>query len=132
MNAPEIENLFEKLRKAGHGSLIKFDAFNSGESVDGIIFEPIPQRPPGYESGIFVSVPSDLEHIYYFDPEASREQGRLVVQVLDSKRKKSAVEPVPDEFVKEYEHLRRLPEVKMGGGATGEANSRHKGVVELG
>lgn len=129
MNAPKIDEIFDKLRKAGHGAVVKFDANSSGEPVEGIIVEPGPQRPSGYESGIFVTVPSDEKHIYYLDPEASREQGRLVIQMIEMKNEKSPPMAPPEELLREFEHLRQAPDVRRGGGAAGEACSKHKGIV---
>ncbi len=129
VNQPKIDEIFDKLRKAGHGAVIKFDASNSGQSIEGIIFEPGTQRPSGYESGIFVSVPSDEKLIYYLDPEASREEGRLVIKLIELKPKKPAPEVGPEELLKDFEHLRQAPDVKRGGGAAGEACSKHKGIV---
>lgn len=131
MNAPEIDRIFEKLRKAGHGSIIKFDASNSGQPVEGIIFEPGPKRPPGFESGVFVMVPSEKSRVYYLDPDASREQGRLVIQVLGAKAEQSAEASPPPDLLKELEYIQNAPGVKRGGGATAEAYSKHKGVVEI-
>ncbi|MBI4830548.1 MAG: hypothetical protein HY801_03135, partial [Candidatus Lindowbacteria bacterium] len=73
MNAPELEKIFERLRKAGHGSIVKFDANESGQPIEGIIFEPSPRRPAGFEAGVFVMVPADPEHVYYFDPDSSKQ-----------------------------------------------------------
>ncbi|RJP23889.1 MAG: hypothetical protein C4520_05460 [Candidatus Abyssobacteria bacterium SURF_5] len=130
MNISDIEKIFEKMRKAGHGSLIRFDAAGKGQAVEGIIFEPSDGRPPGFESGIFVNVPSDTGATYYFDFEASKQQGRIVVQKLDMK--KTEPEPVvPEEFLKEFEHVRQAPDVKIGGGAVGELYSKYKGLIEL-
>ncbi|RJP69473.1 MAG: hypothetical protein C4532_11000 [Candidatus Abyssobacteria bacterium SURF_17] len=131
MNAPEIDKIFEKLRKAGHGSIIKFDASNSGQPVEGIIFEPSPKRPPGYESGVFVMVPSEKNRVYYLDPDASKEQGRLIIQVIGPKAEQSAEQPSPEELLKDFEDVWKASHVKRGGGATGEAYSKHKGIIEV-
>lgn len=100
--------------------------------VEGIILEPGPERPPGYEDGVFVSVPSDPSHIYYLDPEASREQGKLVFQVIDLVQAEPRVQREnSEEYLKQFEHLWQAPDVKRGGGATSETRSKHKGIVEL-
>ena len=130
MDASEIDKLFLKMRKAGHGSLIKFDALGTGQMVEGIIFEPVPRRPPGFEAGIFVSVPSDKNAIYYFDPEASKKQGRIIAQKLDAKQEK-AQETMPDDDLKEFEHIRQAPDVKIGGGAVGESHSKYTAILDL-
>ncbi len=131
MNPPEIDRIFERLRKAGHGSLIRFDASNSGQPVEGIIFDPGTRRPPGYESGLFVMVPSDAEHVYYLDPNASREQGRLIIQMIEKKTEEPSPDALIEDMLKEFEYLRKAPDIKRGGGATGEDRSKYKGIIDL-
>jgi hypothetical protein len=131
VNGPEIEKIFDKLRKAGHGSVIKFDANESGQPVEGIIFEPVPRRPAGFEAGVFVMVPTDPEHVYYFDPESSREQKRLIIRLLAAKKGQEAPAPDVEGHLKEFEYLRQSPGVHIGGGATGEMHSKVKGIVDL-
>jgi hypothetical protein len=131
VEATEIAKLFEKLRKAAHGTLIKFDATGSGQPIEGIIFEPGPRRPQGFEAGVFVTVPNERGAIYYFDPEASKEQGRIVIQKLDTKRERAEPAAPSDDFLKEFEHIRRAPDVKIGGGAVGESRSKYKGILDL-
>lgn len=118
------------MRKAGHGSLIKFDASGTGQLAEGIIFEPVPRRPPGFEAGVFVTVPSDKNAIYYFDPEASKKQGRIIAQKLDAKQEKEQETP-PDNALKEFDHIRNAPGVKIGGGAVGESHSKYTGILNL-
>jgi hypothetical protein len=132
VNSPEIDKIFEKLRKAGHGSIIKFDASNTGQPVEGIIFDPGLGRPPGYESGVFVMVPSDSKHVYYLDPEASKKQGRLIIQMIDKKEEESAPESLVEDSLKEFEYIRKAPDIKRGGGATGETQSKYVGIVDVG
>ncbi len=131
MNQAELDKIFEKLRKAAHGSIIRFDASNSGQPVEGIIFEPGPRRPPGYESGIFVMVPSDSKHIYYLDPNASKEQGRLIIQMIEKKTEEPTPESLVEDFLRPFEYIRKAPDIKRGGGATGEARSKYKGIMDL-
>jgi hypothetical protein len=133
MKSPELDTLLEKLRKAGHGTVIKLGMMNAGAPVEGIIIEPGAKRPSGYESGVFVTVPSDPGHLYYLDPQASREQGKLVFQVIDLKVSGAeAREENTEEYLKQFEYLWRAPDIKRGGGATGEKCSKHKGIVEVG
>ncbi|UCD56935.1 MAG: hypothetical protein JSV16_14105 [Candidatus Hydrogenedentota bacterium] len=131
MNSPEIDELFDKLRKAGHGSVITFDAADSGEPVEGIIFDPGPHRRAGFESGVFVAIPSDANHIYYLDPDASKQEGRLIIQVIPTDAEMQAPESLLEDLMREFEHIRHAPDVKRGGGTTGEDCSKHKGIVEL-
>jgi len=131
VNSAQLDELFERLRKAGHGAVIRFDANNSGQPVEGIIFDPGPQRPAGFDEGIFVAVPSEPETIYYLDPKASSKEGQLVVKVLPVTREKPASPALPDELLKEFEYIGQAPDVKRGGGATGQACSKHKGIIEL-
>jgi len=98
--------------------------------MEGIIFDPGPQRPSGFEEGIFVAVPSQPDNIYYLDPETSRKEGRLIIQVLPGTVEKPP-EPPPEDLLKEFEYLGREPDVKRGGGAAGEECSKHKGIIEL-
>jgi hypothetical protein len=130
VNSPEIDRLFDKLRKAGNGAVIKLDTSNKGAIVEGVIFEPSAGRPPGFESGIFVKVPSEESKIYYLDPEASREQGRIIMQMLEVK-KNPPPETVPEDFLREFEHLQTASDVKRGGGATNEARSKATGTIDL-
>lgn len=131
MNPAELDKIFEKLRKAAHGSIIRFDASNSGQPVEGIIFEPGPHRPSGYESGIFVMVPSEPDHIYYLDPNASRQQGRLIIQMIEKKTEEPTPESLVEDLLKPFEYIRKAPDIKRGGGATGENRSKFKGLIEL-
>jgi hypothetical protein len=131
VNAPEIDKLFARLRKAGHGSVIKFDASNSGQAVEGIIIDPGPQRPAGFESGVFITVPSDPDHIYYLDPDASKKEGRLIIQMLEVPKKEPVPEVRVEDLLSDFEQIRQAPDVKRGGGATGEACSKHTGIIEL-
>lgn len=131
MNAPEIDKIFEKLREVGHGSIIKLGLPESDGPVEAIIFEPNPHRPQGYESGVFVSVPSEDDKVYYLDPEASREKGRLILKVLPTNVKKKVEAPDLDHLLREFEHVRQAPDVKRGGGAIGESYSKSKGVIDL-
>ena len=131
MDTLEIDKLFEKLRKAGHGSIIKFDATGNGQLVEGIIFEPGFKRPAGFEKGVFVSVPSDRGKIYYFDPDASKEQGRVVIQKLSSKKEEGQPMKLSLSLLEEYEYIRQAPDIKMGGGAVGEDYSKYKGIFDL-
>ena len=132
LNAPEIDKIFAKLRDADHGSIIKLGLPDSNDPVEAIIFEPGDRRPNGYESGVFVSVPSEADKVYYLDPEASREQGRLILKVLPSNAQKEKVTPEIDRLLAEFEHIRRAPDVKRGGGTAGEACSKGMGVVDVG
>lgn len=132
MNPPEIEKRFKELRNAEHGSIIEFDPTGSGELIEGVVIELGDQRPAGYESGIFVADPSDRSHIYYLDPEASKRQGRVVSEALDVKTGKQEPGPAPDEMLKEFEYVREAPDIKRGGGATGEASSKSTGTIDLG
>lgn len=131
MDASDIDKIFDKMRKAGHGSLIKFDAAGTGVPIEGIIFEPGFQRPPGFESGIFVTVPNDRSLIYYFDPDASKEQGRIIIQKLDTKKENQEPEVVSENDLREFEHIRNAPDVKLGGGAIGQSLSKYKAVIDL-
>jgi len=136
VNGPEIDKIFDKLREAEHGSIIKLGLPNSNDPVEAIIFEPSPQRPPGYETGIFVSVPSDNEKIYYLDPEASREKGRLVLKVLSLNGENGNSKPEGNatgiDPLAEFDYLREAPDIKRGGGATGEQYSKAKGLLDVG
>ncbi len=132
VNPPEIDKRFEELRNAEHGSIIEFDPTGSGELVEGIVIELGDQRPAGYDSGIFVADPSDRSHIYYLDPEASRQQGRLVSEALEVKTGKQGHGPAPEDMLKEFEYMKEAPDIKRGGGATGEANSKSTGLINLG
>ena len=132
MNAPEIDKIFEKLRGADLGSVIKLGLPDSGDPVEAIIFEPDDRRPNGYESGIFVSVPSEADKIYYLDPEASREQGKLILKVLPSSERAGKSIPEIDRMLAEFEHIRRAPDVKRGGGTAEEARSKSTGIVDVG
>ncbi|GAB4350109.1 MAG: hypothetical protein Kow0099_33490 [Candidatus Abyssubacteria bacterium] len=132
MKSPDLDNLLERLRKAGHGTVIKLGMMNSGAPVEGIIIEPGAHRPPGYESGVFVAVPSEPDRLYYLDPHASKEQGKLVFQVIELKAPHAEPrENNPEEHLKQFECLWNAPDVKRGGGATGEKYSKHKGVVDV-
>ena len=131
VNSSQLNELFDKLRKAGHGAIIKFDSTGSGQPVEGIIFDPASERPSGFEDGIFVAVPSDVENIYYLDPEQSRKEGQLIVKVLPAKPEEQAPPPVPEDLLKEFEYIGQVPGVKRGGGATGDACSKHKGIIDL-
>jgi len=131
VNPAEIDKQFEKWRNAGHGAVVHFDADGSGQRIAGIIFEPGPQRPTGYEDGIFVSVPTDADRIYYLDPEASREQGRLIMQVIDMKPEAPAGEITPEALLKDFDYIRQAPEVKRGGGAISERNSKDCGIIDI-
>ena len=136
MNAPEIDKIFDKLREAENGSIIKLGLPDSEDPVEAIIFEPSPQRPAGYETGIFVSVPSESEKVYYLDPEASREKGRLVLKVLplmgDNGEQKPRGNLVDDDLLSEFDYLRKAPDIQRGGGATGEEYSKAKGILDVG
>ncbi len=132
MDVPEIDELFEKLRKAGNGAIIKLDASNKGHLVEGIIVEPGPLRPAGYESGIFVKVPTEATRLYYLDPEASREQGKIIMQMLEVTKEIPPLETLPEDLLREYDHVRAAPEVKLGGGAMGQAISKNIGTIEMG
>lgn len=131
MNPAEIDKQFEKWRNAGHGAVVHFDADGSGQMVAGILFEPGPQRPSGYEAGIFVSVPADADHIYYLDPEASKEQGQLIMQLINMKSEAPAAEITPEALLKEFDYIRQTPEVKRGGGAISERNSKDCGIINI-
>jgi hypothetical protein len=128
VNAPEIERIFERLREAEHGAIIKLGVSDTGEPVEGIIFEPSFKRPPGFESGIFITIPSESEKVYYLDPEASKEEGRLIIKELGE----PVAKPSPEDLLKEFEHVRNAPGVKRGGGTTGEACSKAKGIIDVG
>ncbi len=132
MNAPEIDRIFEKLRQAEHGEVIKLGLPDSGEVVDAIIFEPSPNRPPGHEAGIFVTIPSETEKYYYLDPDASKEKGRLVLKVLPQESDKKSHAKAPESILSEFEHIRNAPDIRRGGGAMGETCSKHKGIVDIG
>jgi hypothetical protein len=136
VNAPEIDKIFDKLREAENGSIIRLGLPDSEDPVEAIIFEPSAQRPPGYETGIFVSVPSESEKIYYLDPEASREQGKLVLKVFSLRggngEQKGATSTVGHDLLSEFDYLRHAPDVKMGGGAIGEQYSKAKGILDIG
>ena len=131
MDTPEIDQLFDKLRQAGNGAVIRLDTSNSGHLVEGVIFEPAPARPSGYENGIFVRVPGDTSRIFYLDPDASREQGKIIMQMLEVKKDTPPPEELPEDSLSDYEHVRQAPDVKRGGGATNEARSRATGTIEL-
>jgi hypothetical protein len=136
VNAPEIDKIFDKLREAENGSIIKLGLPDSDDPVEAIIFEPSPQRPVGYEDGIFVSVPSESEKVYYLDPEASKEKGRLVLKVLPAVTTNGAqaakVNLLSDNVLDELDYLKTAPDVKRGGGATGEQYSKSKGLLDVG
>ncbi len=132
MNAPDIERIFDKLRVAEHGSIIKLGLPGSDGPVEAIIFEPSSGRPSGYENGIFVTVPSESEKVYYLDPEASKEKGKLILKAFPKKQKKASDKAHNDLLLSEYEGLRSAPDVMRGGGATGEACSKAKGVIDVG
>jgi hypothetical protein len=132
LNAPEIERIFDKLREAEHGAIIKLGLPDSEDPVEAIIFEPNAGRPSGYEAGIFVMIPSESEKVYYLDPEASKEKGKLVLKVFPMKQKKPSDKADNDSLLSEYEDLRSAPDVMRGGGATGEACSKAKGVIDVG
>lgn len=131
MNSSDIDQLFDKLRKAGKGTVIKLDTADKGQLVEGVIFEPKPAPPPGYESGIFIKVPTDTNRIYYLDPEASRQQGKIIMHLLELKKETPAQEEMPEELLSEYKHLRQAPEIKLGGGAALEANSKAMGTIDM-
>ena len=132
MNAPDIERIFDKLRVAEHGSIIKLGLPGSDGPVEAIIFEPSSGRPSGYENGIFVTVPSESEKVYYLDPEASKEKGRLILKVFPSNQKKPSDKANNDSLLPDYEEIRSAPDVKRGGGTAGEACSKAKGVIDVG
>lgn len=132
MNTSEIDRIFDKLRNAEHGTLIKIGANESGKPVEGIIYDPGSLRPPGHEDGVFISVPSDDKHIYYLDPEASRQEQRLIVKLLPAKREKPTAKECPEDMLKEFDYLRQSSNVKRGGGAVGEACSKAKGLIDIG
>jgi hypothetical protein len=123
--------LFDRLRKAGDGTVVKLDTADKSQLVEGVIFEPKPARPRGYETGIFVKVPTETDKIYYLDPEASRKQGKIIMQLLEIRKDKPTEQEMPEELLSEYKHLRQTPEIKMGGGAALEANSKATGTVDL-
>lgn len=123
--------MFQKWRAAGHGSVVHFDADGSGQMVTGIIFDPGPQRPDGYEDGIFLSVPTDADHIYYLDPDASRKEGQLIMQVIDMKPETPPLGTTPEALLKEFDYIRRAPEIKRGGGAINQPNSTDRGTVNM-
>ena len=131
MNSPEIDKLFDRLRRAGNGTVIKLDTADKGQLVEGVIFEPKPGRPPGYESGIFVKVPTETDKIYYLDPEASRRQGKIIMQLLEIRKENPKPDELPEELLSEYKHLRQAPDIKLGGGAALEANSKATGTIDL-
>ena len=123
VNAPEIDKLFERLRAAEHGAVIKLGLSDSEKPVEAIIFEPGPQRAPGYEAGVFVMVPSEADKAYYLDPEASKEKGRLMLKDY----------PMAHiTLLEEFKYIRNAPDIKRGGGAKGEAYSKDKGIVDVG
>lgn len=132
VNAPEIDRIFDKLREAEHGSIIKLGLPDFEGPVEAIIFEPSPQRPPGCEDGIFILVPSEGEKVYYLDPYASKEEGRLVVKVLPIKADKPTVDFGVDALLAEFDYIREAPDIKRGGGTAGEACSKAKGIVDVG
>ena len=132
MNAPEIDRIFDKWREAEHGSIIKLGLPDSEGPIEAIIFEPSPQRPPGCEDGIFIMVPSEGEKEYYLDPHASKEKGRLVMKDLSIEAEKPAVDQGVDALLAEFDHIRNAPDIKRGGGTTGEACAKAKGIVEVG
>jgi hypothetical protein len=136
VNAPEIDKIFDKLREAEDGSIIRLGLRESEDPVEAIIFEPGPQRPTGYETGIFVSVPSESKKIYYLDPEESREKGKLVLKVIsldgDNGEQKPRANVVGDDLLPEFAYLRNAPDVKRGGGAAGEEYSKAKGILDVG
>ncbi len=132
MDSSEIDRLFDKMRKAGHGRLIKFDPSGSGQQIEGIILEPSPRRPSGFESGIFVVVPTDKDNLYYFNPEASKEQGRIIIQKIDLKKSKEPEPPPSDDSLAEFEYLEKAPDVKIGGGAVGESFSKYVKILDIG
>jgi len=132
VNAPEIDKLFERLRAAEHGAVIKLGLSDSEKPVEAIIFEPGPQRAPGYETGVFVMVPSEADKAYYLDPEASKEKGRLVLKVLSMPAEKTNDVPAHITLLEEFEYIRNASDIKCGGGAKGEACSKDKGIVDVG
>lgn len=133
MNGPEIDQVFEKLREAGHGSVVKLELPDSDGLVEALVFEPGPRRPPGYEDGVFVVVPSEADKVFYLDPEASREKGRLILKVPSMMADKPTVPNLsPDDMLKEYEYLRNEPHIKLGGGTSGDMHSKAKGIIDVG
>jgi hypothetical protein len=132
MDAVEIDRIFAQLRTAGHGTIIKLALNDTGQPVEAIIFEPSPQRPAGFEDGIFAMVPSNGNKVYYLDPIASKEQGQLIVHLMGTKEQASASPPSLESVLKEFEYLKRAPDVKQGGGVTGEARAKAKGIIDLG
>jgi len=131
VNSPEIDQLFDRLRKAGNGAVVKLDTADKGQLVEGVIFEPTQGRPPGFESGIFIKVPTETNRFYYLDPEASRQKGKIIMQLLEFRKENPPAEEIPEELLGEYKHLRQAPEVKLGGGAALEANSKATGTIDL-
>lgn len=132
VNAPEIDRIFEKYRQAEPGEVIKLELPDSDEVVDARIFEPSPNRPPGHEAGIFVTIPSETEKYYYLDPDASKEKGRLVLKVIPQEVDKKNQAMDTESILSEFERIRNAPDVRRGGGATGETCSKHKGIVDIG
>jgi hypothetical protein len=131
VNSSEIDKIFDRMRKAGHGAVIKFDAFGTGQPIEAIIFEPNFRRPPGFTTGVFVTVPSERGALYYFDPEASKKQGRIIIQKFDTKKEKEEPQAPADDILAEFEHIRTSQGVKMGGGAVGESYSKYSGILDL-
>jgi hypothetical protein len=129
VNASEIDRIFEKLREAEHGAVIKLGLPDSEKPVEAIIFEPAPSRPAGHENGVFVTVPSDDGKVFYLDPEASREQGRLILKVLPLQAEKPDAPPMPEDSLGQ---IRQAPDIKRGGGTSGETCSKHKGIIDAG
>jgi hypothetical protein len=132
LNAPEIERIFDKLREAEHGSIIKLGLPDSEDPVEAIIFEPSAGRPSGYETGIFVMVPAEAEKVYYLDPEASKEKGKLILKVFPMKQGKPSDKADNDLLLSEFENIRSAPDIRRGGGTMGEACSKAKGVIDVG
>lgn len=132
VNASEIDRIFEKLREAEHGAVIKLGLSDSEKPVDAIIFEPAPSRPDGYENGVFVTVPSDDGKVFYLDPEASREQGRLILKVLPLPAEKRDAPSLAEDSLAEFGQIRQAPDIKRGGGTSGETCSKHKGIIDAG
>lgn len=136
MDTPEIDKFFDAWRGAENGSIIPLNLPDSDDPVSAIIFEPSPQRPAGYETGIFVAVLSETEKLYYLDPEASRERGKLVVKAVTEMPRNGAHtakgNPVDENLFDEFDYLQKAPDVKRGGGATGEQCSKSKGLLDVG
>ena len=53
------------------------------------------------------------------------------MQLLELKKENSAPQEIPEELLSEYNHLRQAPDVKLGGGAALEANSKATGTIDL-